>query len=97
VLSSALRHAFGLLAARAQVEAGRSPAGAVEGWPRLHFSRKQTAERQLGLWSSDSLREAIGRLQAAILQTRRFPTLANASMARVLLEIAASARRSGRG
>lgn len=91
VLTLALRHALLLAGARADVEGGRPPASVVEGWRGLSFKRRSAIERQLGQWNSTSLRRVVGRLQNAVLDTRRLPDLAEALTHRVLLQIGAQA------
>lgn len=94
ILSAALRHAFALLPARLDVEGGR-PAGAViEAWRGLHFRRKPLVQRHLDRWTSASLKEAVARIQASLLDTRRLADLADAITARTLLDLARLARRA---
>ena len=50
---------------------GQGIAGAVAAWRGLHFRRQQAVEAQLGRWRSDGLREAVARLQEAVLACRR--------------------------
>lgn len=93
ILGAALRHAFALLPLCLDVERGRPVGVAVEGWRGLHFRRKPLVERQLGRWSTATLKEAVARLQAAILDTRRMADLADPIAARTLLDLARMARR----
>jgi DNA polymerase-3 subunit delta len=97
VLGAALRHALQLLAARAEVEAGRSASAVVEGWRGLHFRRKNAVGKQLASWRAASLATAVARLQAAVLESRRSPDLGGVLTAQVLYDLAAEAGRSGRG
>jgi DNA polymerase III subunit delta len=93
VLGAALRHGLQLLAARLQVEGGQGIAGAVQAWRGLHFRRQRAVEAQLGRWRSDSLREAVARLQEAVLACRRAdPTLEPALALDALLRVAGRAR-----
>ena len=96
VLGSALRHGLALLAARADVEAGRPVGAAVEGWRGLHFRRKAAVERQLGAWTTATLRHAVERLQADLLETRRSPEAADAVASRTLLALAVQAQTAAR-
>ncbi|WP_210496331.1 DNA polymerase III subunit delta [Microvirga antarctica] len=93
VLGAALRHALVLLAARYAVEEGRSPSTVIDGMRGLHFRRKPQVERHLQRWSVASLKPAIAALQDAMLQTRRLSTLDDVVTAKMLLDLARSARR----
>jgi len=92
VLGAALRHALTLLSVRLEIESGRPASAALEGWKGLHFRRKPLVERQLGRFSAAALKDAIGALQASLLETRRMPDLSSAIASRALLKIAS---RSG--
>jgi DNA polymerase III subunit delta len=94
LLGAALRHALALLAARLEVEAGRGIAEVAGSWRGLHFRRKDAVTRQLGAWRSPALTQAIERLQAAVLTSRRAPDLGVAPAGRTLLDIALEARRA---
>jgi DNA polymerase-3 subunit delta len=94
LLGALLRHAFALLAARIDVENGRSVSEAAGSWRGLHFRRKAAVERQLGLWRSPALIRMVERLQAAVLDSRRSPDVGAALAGRTLLDIAAQARRA---
>ena len=94
LLGAALRHAFALLAARLEVEAGRGIAEVAGSWRGLHFRRKDAVMRQLGAWRSPALTRAVEVLQAAILTSRCSPDLGAALAARTLLDIALEARRA---
>jgi len=94
ILSAALRHALMLLSARIDVEGGR-PAGVVlDGWRGLHFRRKPLVQRHLERWTASSVKEAVARIQAALLDTRKLSDLGATSTARILLDLARQARRS---
>ena len=93
ILSAALRHALGLLPARLDIEAGR-PAGAVlDAWRGLHFRRKPLVQRHLDRWTAASLKDAVARIQASLLDTRRLAGLSDTLTARTLLDLARLARR----
>jgi DNA polymerase-3 subunit delta len=94
VLGAALRHALALLAARLEVEAGRSIADVAGSWRGLHFRRKDTVTRQLGAWRAPALTRAVDTLQAAVLMSRRSPDLGAALAGRTLLDVALEARRA---
>jgi DNA polymerase-3 subunit delta len=93
VLGAALRHALALLPLRLDVEGGTPVDTAVEGWRGLHFRRRPAVTRHLQRWTSESLKGAIGRLQGALLDTRRLAALDDAILARTLLELARMAGR----
>lgn len=99
ILGAALRHALALLPLLGEVERGRSPSAVAEGWRGLHFKRRPAVERQLGRWRQAGLREAIARLHAETLASRRHPDLGPALAADILFSLrssmkpASSARR----
>jgi DNA polymerase-3 subunit delta len=93
ILSTALRHALALLPARLDIEGGR-PAGAVlDTWRGLHFRRKPLVQRHLDRWTAASLKDAVARIQASLLDTRRLAGLSDTLTARTLLDLARLARR----
>jgi DNA polymerase-3 subunit delta len=93
ILSAALRHALALLPARLDIEGGR-PAGAVlDTWRGLHFRRKPLVQRHLERWTAASLKDAVARIQASLLDTRRLAGLSDTMTARTLLDLARLARR----
>jgi DNA polymerase-3 subunit delta len=93
VLGAALRHAMTLLPARLAIEEGRPVGAVVEGMRGLHFRRKPLVERHLQRWTSDSLKQAIGQIQASLLDTRRLANLDDTIAAKTLLDLARAARR----
>jgi DNA polymerase-3 subunit delta len=93
LLGAALRHALMLLTARLTVEEGRSIPAVMEGMRSPHFRRKPLVERHLQRWTSESLKAAIGLLQASLLETRRMADLDDTIAAKALLDIARAARR----
>jgi DNA polymerase III subunit delta len=93
VLGAALRHALMLLSARMTVEEGRPVSAVMEGMRSLHFRRKPLVERHLQRWTSESLKQAIGQLQASLLETRRLAALGDTIAAKILLDLARAARR----
>jgi DNA polymerase III subunit delta len=93
VLGSALRHGLQLLAARLGVEGGQSAAAAVAAWRGLHFRRQKAVEAQLARWRADALRDAVARLQEAVLACRRAdPALEPALALDALLRVAGRVR-----
>jgi DNA polymerase III subunit delta len=93
LLGAALRHALMLLSARMSVEEGRPVSAVMEGMRSLHFRRKPLVERHLQRWTSDSLKQAIGQIQASLLDTRRLADLGDTIAAKILLDLARAARR----
>ncbi|HEX8663910.1 MAG TPA: DNA polymerase III subunit delta [Beijerinckiaceae bacterium] len=91
VLGSALRHAMTLLAARAEADAGRGNDEALRAFRGLHFRRQDAVKRQLGAWTGPALRQAVAKLQNAVLESRR-SAVGEAVASRALFEIAAQAR-----
>ena len=65
------------------------------GFPRLHFSRKPSAEVALRNFSPARLAGIIEQLATAALETRKQSMLAAVIAQRVLLAIAVNARRRG--
>jgi DNA polymerase-3 subunit delta len=88
LLVMALRHFSGLRRWRAEVDAGKSPRAVVEGQkPKPHFSRIPSLEQQLRLWPDQALAKANARLLEATAESRLRPTLAEATLRRVLLAV----------
>jgi DNA polymerase-3 subunit delta len=96
ILAVALRHAMQLLAATDALARGEGQESVIRAWRGLHFRRKDAVTRQLRLWNETSLMDAIGRLDAAVLETRRSPNLAAVLTSRVLVAVADMARRARR-
>jgi DNA polymerase-3 subunit delta len=96
IISAAQRHAAWLHKSALAVAAG-TPASAIleGGFPRLHFSRKPSAEAALRNLSPARLLPIIDQLATAALDMRKQPTLAAAIAQRTLLSIAVNARRRG--
>ena len=93
VLGSALRHATAMLALRLD-NPEKSSSAMATAWRGLHFKRKASVERQLGLWGPARLRQAIDILAQAVLASRRAePALAEAIASAALLRIAEAGRR----
>jgi DNA polymerase-3 subunit delta len=96
VISAAQRHAAWLHKSSLAVAAGASASSILEGgFPRLHFSRKPSAEAALRNLSPARLLFIIDQLATAALDMRKQPTLAAAIGQRTLLSIAVNARRRG--
>jgi DNA polymerase-3 subunit delta len=95
LMGFALRHALTLAQARLRVDDDASPQAAVETM-RVHFRRKAAAERQIRLWTSAALAEAIAECGRAIAMIRRQGALAPATAQKSLWGLALSARRAGR-
>ena len=96
IISAAQRHAAWLHKSALAVASGTPVSAILEGgFPRLHFSRKPSAEVALRNFSPARLLPIIDQLATAALDMRRQPTLAAAIAQRTLLSIAMSARRRG--
>lgn len=99
-LSGMGRQLLALQLMRADLDAGKRGAAEIvaAARPPIFFSRKKTMELALRRFSAAFLARAIERLQAALLQTRRRPDLANAIARQAVMGIAIeSARRSNQG
>jgi DNA polymerase-3 subunit delta len=92
VLGAALRHAMALLSGRAEMDAGRGPDEALRAFRGLHFRRQDAVRRQLGQWTGAALRNAVAKLQGAVLESRR-SAIGEAVASRALFEIAHLSRR----
>ncbi|MHB2168324.1 DNA polymerase III subunit delta [Alsobacter sp. R-9] len=92
VVAAALRHAMVLHRARLGMDRGGSADAALQ-QARIFFKRKASVQRQLQLWSTENLEDAIGLLREAQASTRRQARLGEAHLARTLLQIASRARR----
>lgn len=94
-LSAAMRQLHALRALRAQVEDGKSAAGAVAtARPPVFFSRRALVERALAKATARDLDDMLRRLYDCILLTRREPMLAVASTRQAFLAIAIRMARS---
>ena len=96
IISAAQRHAAWLHKSALAVASGTPVSSILEGgFPRLHFSRKPSAETALRNFSPARLLPIIDQLATAALDMRKQPTLAAAIAQRTLLSIAVNARRRG--
>src|SRR3954452_16345925 len=96
IISAAQRHAAWLHKSALTVASGTPISAVLEGgFPRLHFSRKPSAEVALRNPSPARLLPIIDQLAVAALDMRKQPTLAAAIAQRTLLSIAVNARRRG--
>ncbi len=96
IIAAAQRHAAWLHKSALAVAEGTPVAALLEGgFPRLHFSRKPSAEIALRNFSAARLVAVIDQLATAALEMRKQPPLAAAIAQRALLSIAANARRRG--
>jgi DNA polymerase-3 subunit delta len=88
ILAAALNHFAGLRRWRTEVEQGK-PAGAVldSARPKPHFSRRASMERQLRIWSDESLSVALERLQAGVSDSRKTYDLQEAIARRTFLAV----------
>lgn len=94
-LSGAMRQFQALHAMRGTMDTdGRNAAAIVAAHkPPVFFTRRRLVETALQRWSADALARALTRLQAAILQTRRRPDLAESIARQALLGIAVESAR----
>ncbi|MET3790930.1 DNA polymerase III subunit delta [Aquamicrobium terrae] len=97
-LSGTMRQFHAIHAMRgAMEESGRNAASVVAGArPPVFFSRRKLIERTLERWNRQAIERALGRLQAAVLQSRRRPDLASALVRQALLGIAVESARFSR-
>lgn len=97
-LSGTMRQFHAIHAMRgAMEESGRNAASVVAGArPPVFFSRRKLIERTLERWNRQVIERALGRLQAAVLQSRRRPDLASALVRQALLGIAVESARFSR-
>lgn len=97
VLSSAMRQLQAIQVMRGQMESGgRNAASVVAGArPPVFFSRRKLVEKTLERWTVEGLGRALGRLQTAVLQTRKRPDLSEALARQALLGIAIESARLG--
>jgi DNA polymerase-3 subunit delta len=94
IVGATLRHLSALHRMRLSVEEGQSTNGVIEGArPPIHFRRKPLIEAALRAWTAARLREAMGALSDALLETRRQPQLADAIAQRALMTLATAARK----
>ncbi|MCI0467655.1 MAG: DNA polymerase III subunit delta [Beijerinckiaceae bacterium] len=91
LLAAALRHALDLHHARSGTANG--PGSFREGSGFQGFRQRGAFDLHLRAWTQDALSNAIGKLAQATAQSRREPKLGPSLAARVLLEIASTARK----
>lgn len=92
-LGAVARHFQALARGRVAVDEGRRPAEVVERMaPPIFWKRKESVARQLSLWPQARIDRALARLDAALLATRRTPTLQEAIVSETLLSIAGAAK-----
>lgn len=88
VLAMAMAHFAALRRWRVLVDSGRSVSAVLDAArPRPHFSRRASLERQLRLWSDESLAAALERLQAASADSRKRYLLQDSVVRRGLLAV----------
>ena len=94
IISTAQRHAAFLHKGSLAVEDGASASSVLDsGFPRLHFSRKDSAEAALRNFTARRLLQIIDQLATAALDARKQALLAAPIAQRALMSIAANARR----
>lgn len=97
LLAAAIRQLQALHLLRGSMTGGRTAAAAVAGArPPVFFARRRIVENALERWSADALLRALGRLQTAVLATRRRPDLAVPIARQALLGIAVESARQAR-
>lgn len=88
LLAGALSHFSTLRRWRAEVDTGKAPGAVLDSArPRPHFSRRSSIERQLRLWTDDTLSAALDRLQLAVADSRKRYGLQDTVSRRALLAI----------
>ncbi|MGN6115083.1 MAG: DNA polymerase III subunit delta [Nitrobacter sp.] len=96
IISAAQRQVAALHKAALLMEGGASVSSAAEnGFPRLHFSRKNVVETALRNFSATRLVQVMDQLATAALDVRKQSSLAAVIAQRALMSIAANARRRG--
>ena len=96
IISAAQRHAAFLHKTSLAAAEGTPVSSLLDsGFPRLHFSRKPSAEAALRNFSPARLIGIIEQLATAALETRKQSTLAAVIAQRALLAIAVNAKRRG--
>ena len=96
IISAAQRQVAALHKAALLMEGGASVSSAAEnGFPRLHFSRKNVVETALRNFSAIRLVQVMDQLATAALDVRKQSSLAAVIAQRALMSIAANARRRG--
>jgi DNA polymerase-3 subunit delta len=89
LLLAALRQLQVVQTLRAEMQINNRPAAAVIGSarPPLYFDRKTAVERALARLSLPQVSAALQRVQAAVLESRRYPDLSDAIIERCLLAL----------
>lgn len=88
IFAAALNHFAGLRRWRTEVELGKPPGAVLDGArPKPHFSRRAGLERQLRLWSDESLSLALERLQLGITESRKTYDLQESVARRAFLAV----------
>lgn len=96
ILAGAMRQFQALQLMSSSMTGGRNAAAVVAAAkPPVFFARRKVVERALERWSQEALQRCLARLQAAILATRRQPSLASEITRHTLLAIAVEASRLG--
>jgi DNA polymerase-3 subunit delta len=92
ILLACQRHFALLRQLRGEVDRGLSPRDALAGLrPRPHFSRLDSLEQQVRLWSDKNLSAAAARIHQTIADSRKTAQLADSHAHRALLAICISA------
>jgi DNA polymerase-3 subunit delta len=92
ILAVVTQHFTALRRWRAAVDAGRSVRDALDsGWPKPHFSRRNSLEQQVRLWSDSHLGDAQMRLLQTTKASRGSSGLDEALLRRACIELARTA------
>lgn len=88
IFAAALNHFAALRRWRSEVETGKLPGAVLDAArPKPHFSRRAGLERQLRLWSDDSLSLALERLQLGVAESRKTYSLQESVARRAFLAV----------
>ena len=97
VLNTILSHLMRLQKYRADVDKGQNVATIVKSSrPPVFFKRQSTVSRQLHLWQSSTLSDALKSTFKAISQTRENPALADSICERTLIALSKRAQSYSR-
>ncbi|MEQ1900101.1 MAG: DNA polymerase III subunit delta [Devosia sp.] len=89
ILASVTQHFAALRRWRSLVDSGKPVSVALDSfWPKPHFSRRNSLEQQVRLWSDSALAAASERLLATTAESRKNYALAETIMRRNLLSLA---------
>ncbi|MEF2071291.1 DNA polymerase III subunit delta [Consotaella aegiceratis] len=93
LLQALMRHFQALQLSRQAIERAGEPIGRVVDRRRPHFRRRAALETALGLWTLDTLGEALVAIEKAILQSRTAAALGDVVIRQTVLDLAVKAAR----